>query len=177
LTEVSSPFTALDAGALADWRRKRILKSCFFLLKPTAFLPITWNIRNEKSTAKGNPMAMPVLVVDDSTLARKLLIHALPEDWDVEVSEAKNGLEALAAPQPTTRSVMFLDLTMPGMTGFDVLLELRKRKSSTCVIVVSADVQAEAKERVKASGAVAFVSKPVSREKLLPILKEQGLYA
>ena len=42
-------------------------------------------------------MALPILVADDSALARKLLIHALPEDWDVEVSEAKNGAETLVS--------------------------------------------------------------------------------
>jgi two-component system, chemotaxis family, chemotaxis protein CheY len=44
------------------------------------------------------------------------------------------------------------------------------------VIVVSADIQPEARVRVKALGAVAFVEKPISSEKLLPILKEYGLY-
>lgn len=40
-------------------------------------------------------MALPVLVADDSSLARKLLINALPDDWDVEVTQASNGAQAL----------------------------------------------------------------------------------
>jgi len=71
---------------------------------------------------------------------------------------------------------MFLDLTMPGMTGFDVLETVRAEGLDSFVIVVSADIQPEARVRVKALGAVAFVEKPISSEKLLPILKEYGLY-
>jgi two-component system, chemotaxis family, chemotaxis protein CheY len=122
-------------------------------------------------------MALPILVADDSALARKLLIHALPEDWDVEVSEAKNGAEALDAYHAGRASVMFLDLTMPVMTGFEVLDELHRLDANVMVIVVSADMQVGARDRVKAAGALAFVEKPVSREKLEPILREYGLYA
>jgi two-component system, chemotaxis family, chemotaxis protein CheY len=121
-------------------------------------------------------MALPILVCDDSTLARKLLIRSLPTDWDVTISEATNGADALAAYHEGRASVMFLDLTMPGMTGFDVLDQLRREDLNTFVVVVSADVQQGARERALESGAIAFVDKPVSPEKLLPILKEYGLY-
>ncbi|GLU33077.1 response regulator [Trinickia caryophylli] len=121
-------------------------------------------------------MGLPVLVVDDSTLARRLLINALPEAWDVELTQAANGNDALAAYRSGRASVMFLDLTMPGMTGFDVLEAVRADGLDSFVIVVSADIQPEAKARVKALGAVAFIEKPVSSEKILPVLKEYGLY-
>ena len=52
-----------------------------------------------------------------------------------------------------------------------------KRGYYSFVIVVSADVQTEAQERAKASGAMAFIQKPVTKEKLLPVLKEYGIYA
>lgn len=122
-------------------------------------------------------MALPILVADDSALARKLLIHALPPDWSVTVSEAKNGADALAAYHAGHASIMFLDLTMPVMTGFEVLDELKRIDAKIVVIVASADVQLGAKDRVKAAGAAAFIEKPVSREKLEPILRELGLYA
>lgn len=121
-------------------------------------------------------MGLPVLVVDDSTLARRLLINALPEAWDVEISQAANGADAIAAYREGRASVMFLDLTMPGMTGFDVLETVRAEGLDSFVIVVSADIQPEAKARVKALGAVAFIDKPVTSSKLLPVLKEYGLY-
>jgi CheY-like chemotaxis protein len=121
-------------------------------------------------------MGLPVLVVDDSTLARRLLINALPEAWDVDITQAANGADAIAAYREGRASVMFLDLTMPGMTGFDVLETVRSEGLDSFIIVVSADIQPEAKARVKALGAVAFIDKPISSAKLLPVLKEYGLY-
>jgi CheY-like chemotaxis protein len=122
-------------------------------------------------------MALQILVVDDSALARKVLTKSLPDDWDVEISYASNGREALAQYRAGKASVMFLDLTMPDMNGYEVLEALKREELNTFVIVVSADVQLEAQERVKAAGAMAFIQKPVTSEKLLPILKEYGIYA
>ncbi len=40
-------------------------------------------------------MPLPIVIADDSLLGRKVLTRALPEDWDVEISYATNGREAL----------------------------------------------------------------------------------
>src|SRR6202012_2634592 len=100
-------------------------------IRPTAF-------------TRADPMALPILVVDDSALARKVLTKSLPEDWDVEVSYATNGVEALEQYRAGKASVMFLDLTMPDMNGYEVLEILKQEELNTFVIVVSADVQLEA---------------------------------
>ncbi|MBP8215181.1 MAG: response regulator, partial [Propionivibrio sp.] len=63
-------------------------------------------------------MPVSVLVVDDSPIARKMLIRALPAEWDIEITQASNGLEALAAYRAGKVDVMFLDLTMPDMDGY-----------------------------------------------------------
>ncbi|KAA3655012.1 response regulator [Denitromonas sp.] len=120
-------------------------------------------------------MASTVLVVDDSAMARKMLIRSLPASWDVEVRQATNGVEALAAYRQGDVDVMFLDLTMPEMDGFQVLETLRAEGLNCLVVVVSADIQPEAQERVKRLGAIAFVKKPVDAEKLGVVLKEYGV--
>jgi CheY-like chemotaxis protein len=122
-------------------------------------------------------MALPVLVVDDSALARKILINSLPPNWDVSITQASNGADALAHYRAGRASVMFLDLTMPDMTGYQVLEALQHEGLDTFVIVVSADAQHGAVERVRKLGAVAFIQKPVTPEKLLPVLKEYGFDA
>ena len=121
-------------------------------------------------------MPLPIVIADDSLLARKVLTRALPADWDIEIAYASNGIEALALYRAGKASVMFLDLTMPDMTGFQVLEALQHEDLNTFVIVVSADVQPMAQARVRNLGAIAFVAKPVTPEVLLPILKEYGLY-
>lgn len=122
-------------------------------------------------------MSLPIVIAVDSLLARKLLTKALPPDWNVDIAYAENGIEAVALYRAGKASVMFLDLTMPEMTGFQVLEILQREDLNTFVIVVSADIQPMAQERVKALGAAAFIAKPVTSEVIMSILKEYGLYA
>jgi len=120
-------------------------------------------------------MSLPILVVDDSAMARKMLIKSLPPDWDVEISQAENGVQAIEAYRAGKAAVMFLDLTMPVLDGFGVLEALRKEDLNSMVIVVSADIQPVAQERVMSMGAIAFVKKPVSSELISNVLKQYGV--
>jgi CheY-like chemotaxis protein len=120
-------------------------------------------------------MPTPILVVDDSAMARKMLIKALPATWDVEIAQASNGVEALEAYRAGKADVMFLDLTMPVMDGYQVLEALQKEDLNSFVIVVSADIQPVARERVLKLGAIAFIKKPVSAEVMESVLKEYGV--
>ena len=104
-----------------------------------------------------------------------MLIRALPADWDATILQAASGAEALAAYRTGTVDVMFLDLTMPDMDGYAVLEVLRQEGMNCLVIVVSADIQPQAKQRVKDAGAIAFIQKPVSGEGLSEILKAHGV--
>lgn len=120
-------------------------------------------------------MPVSVLVVDDSPMARKMLIRSLPPNWDVEISQASNGVEALEAYRAGKVDVMFLDLTMPEMDGYQVLETLRKEDLNCLVIVCSADIQPRAQERVLGMGAIAFVKKPVDAQKIEVVLKKYGI--
>ena len=120
-------------------------------------------------------MPVSVLVVDDSPMARKMLIRALPPNWDIEISQACNGAEALAAYRAGKVDVMFLDLTMPEIDGYQVLETLRKEDLNCLVIVVSADIQPRAQERVLGMGAIAFIKKPVDAQKIETVLKKYGI--
>lgn len=120
-------------------------------------------------------MTIPILVVDDSPMARKMLIKALPANWDVDITQAGNGFEALVAYRAGKAEIMFLDLQMPEMDGYAVLEHLKKEDLNTFVIVVSADVQPLAQERVKQLGAIAFIKKPVNSAEIETILKKYGV--
>ncbi len=120
-------------------------------------------------------MTTPITIVDDSAMSRKLMTRALPAGWDVEISQATNGKEALEAYHAGKADVMFLDLTMPVMDGYEVLETLKKEGLNTFVVVVSADIQPKAQERVMSLGAMAFIKKPVNTEEVTKILKEYGI--
>lgn len=120
-------------------------------------------------------MATPITIVDDSAMSRKLMIRALPPTWSVDITQATNGKEALDAYRAKKADVMFLDLTMPVMDGYEVLEVLKKEGLNTFVIVVSADIQPKAQERVMQLGATAFIKKPVNTEEVTRILKQYGI--
>lgn len=120
-------------------------------------------------------MAIPLLICDDSSMARKQVARSLPPSWEVDITFATNGLEALAAIAQGKGEMMFLDLTMPEMDGFEVLENIRKRDLNSVVIVISGDIQPQARERVMALGALDFIKKPVSPEKLTETLEKFGL--
>ena len=69
----------------------------------------------------GTPLvgSLRVLVVDDEQLAREELCYQLSQAEDIEiVGQATNGPEALVASDELEPDVVFLDIQMPGLTGF-----------------------------------------------------------
>lgn len=120
-------------------------------------------------------MPTPLLICDDSRMARRQMARVLPEAWNVEVTYAENGAEALAAAAQGHADVMLLDLTMPVMDGYQTLEALRDRGLESQVIVVSGDVQAAARQRVEALGALDFLAKPVDAQRLRSALERHGL--
>ncbi|WP_371193674.1 response regulator [Glaciecola sp. SC05] len=121
-------------------------------------------------------MALPVLICDDSSFARKAMARSLPDEWDVDISYAVNGEEAIAQIEAGKGDVMFLDLNMPVMDGYQTMEIIRKRDLPTMVIVVSGDVQVEARKRMMAMGAIDFIRKPIDNSKLSSILTKYGIY-
>lgn len=120
-------------------------------------------------------MSVPILICDDSGFARKQMARSLPESWDVEVSYATDGVEAVAAIIKGRADILFLDLNMPVMDGYQVLEAVRSQDLPTLVIVVSGDVQPEARQRVMGLGALDFIIKPIDSAKLLAILEQYGI--
>lgn len=105
-----------------------------------------------------HPLAL--LVCDDSSMARKQLIRALPADALFQITHASNGLDGLDSIRKGRGEVVLLDLTMPQLDGFGVLAQIQAEGLACQVIVVSADVQDEAIRRARALGAKAFIKKP-----------------
>lgn len=120
-------------------------------------------------------MAIPLLICDDSSMARKQVARSLPETWSVDVTFAKNGLEGLEAIRAGKGEMVFLDLTMPEMDGYGVLEAVKNEALKCMIIVISGDIQPEARERVRSLGALEFIKKPINKEKLCTVLETYGL--
>ncbi len=122
-------------------------------------------------------MAIPLLICDDSNMARKQVKKSLPAGWDVDITFATNGQEGLEMIRQGKGEMVFLDLTMPELDGFGVLEAIRKEDLPAVVIVISGDIQPQARERVMALGALDFIRKPVNPTKLQETLEKFGLMA
>jgi len=120
-------------------------------------------------------MTVSVLICDDSNIARKQLRKALPEQLKENVTFATNGQEALDALRGNHFDLLFLDLTMPVLDGFEVLSIMKIEGLQIKTIVVSADLQSEAKKKVFDDGAIDFVRKPASAAVLLEVLTKHEL--
>ncbi len=119
---------------------------------------------------------MSILVCDDSSFARKQISKALPEAIGGKIHYAKNGREGIEAVRSGKGELLFLDLNMPEMDGYEVLETIRKEDLNTMVVVVSGDIQPEARKRVMALGALDFIKKPVEQQAITSILEKYGVY-
>jgi DNA-binding LytR/AlgR family response regulator len=112
---------------------------------------------------------LKALVVDDEPIARKVLREELEELPHVEVvAEAENGAQALEKIRTCTPDLVFLDLQMPGMDGFDVVGNL-DGANLPCIIIVTAFDQHAI--RAFEAGAIDYLLKPVSHERLVKCLE------
>jgi chemotaxis protein CheY-P-specific phosphatase CheC/CheY-like chemotaxis protein len=121
-------------------------------------------------------MSLPVLICDDSALARKSIARSLPKDWDISVSFAENGELGLEAIRQGKGDIVFLDLNMPIMDGYQVLEAICKEDLPAIVIVISGDIQPEAHKKVRELGAIDFIQKPIHQEELVSLLASYGIY-
>ena len=117
--------------------------------------PVCELIKPEIAEDKGlSCMALSVLICDDSRLARNQLARSLPSEWKIDISFACNGQEAIEKIEQGAGELVFLDLNMPVMDGYETLAKIKERDLPAMVIVVSGDIQAQAKEKVMALGAM-----------------------
>jgi two-component system LytT family response regulator len=105
---------------------------------------------------------MKVLVVDDEKLARERVISLLKNHGDHEVSIASSGREALDALTKDSFELVFLDIQMTDMTGFDVLMRLDKERRPPVIFVTAYDHFAIKAFEVNA---VDFLLKPFREER------------
>ena len=121
-------------------------------------------------------MALNVLICDDSAFARKQMAKALPADWPTALHFAENGQQGLEQILSGHGDLVFLDLTMPVMDGYQVLQALQEQGLRTRVVVVSGDIQPEARRQVMALGAIDFIKKPCTGEEIRDLLLRLDLY-
>ena len=139
--------------------------------------------RMARSTSFGEPRhpdadapalaGVRILLADDHDPTRAAFRQLLRSEGAV-VTEARDGIEALAALEAGQPQVMLLDLAMPRLDGVGVLRRLRRVRPPTLVsiVVVSGDRRAQDPGDLRALGADAVISKPIDPSRLLGLLRD-----
>jgi len=111
-----------------------------------------------------------ILVTDDSKFLRNRICKILNSDKH-EILEACNGLECMKIISNQFPDVIFLDLLMPEMSGFEVLESMQDQKINIPVIILTADIQDGIAERCMKLGAIAYLNKPPKQDEILAALE------
>jgi CheY-like chemotaxis protein len=116
------------------------------------------------------------LIVDDNRQMADSLAQML-EFYNIPTEIAYGARPAMAVLKGQTPSIVFLDLNMPGVTGFEVLgfLKREPQLAHVPVVVVTSDDQPESAQRAKEAGADAYIVKPIILDVLEEALKSLNL--
>lgn len=113
--------------------------------------------------------SLRTIIVDDEALARRGLKHRLNRIGDIDiVAEARNGREAISLIEEHEPDLVFLDIQMPGLDGFDVIRNLPEKRLPVVVFVTAFDEYA-----LKAfeANALDYLLKPIEDERLTEALQ------
>jgi two-component system chemotaxis response regulator CheY len=119
---------------------------------------------------------MKVLITDDSRVMRQIVTRTLRQAGysDLDLVEAANGAEGLAAVRDEAPDLVLSDWNMPEMTGIEFLQALRAHGDTTPFGFVTSEGSPEMRERAAGAGALFLIAKPFTadafRDALEPVL-------
>ncbi len=118
-----------------------------------------------------------VLVVEDNQLNQEVM-KAVFEDLGITVYLAGNGCDGVEKARELRPDLIFMDLHMPDMNGFETTEKIREFPECTDlpIVMLSADAFTDQRERALALGIEDYLTKPLAMGRLLPVLKKHLRY-
>ena len=116
---------------------------------------------------------MKALVVDDSSVMRKVVIGALSRADITEVDQAADGVEAVnAVKKSDDYDLILMDWNMPNMLGIDAVIAIRKLGSSTPIIMVTTEAEKGRVVEALKAGANNYIIKPFEPATIVEKIKD-----
>lgn len=112
-----------------------------------------------------------ILIIDDDEEMSSLLRDFL-KDVGYETDSANNGGTALGKISRKPYDLVLTDFRMPGLTGLDILPEIKKVQPAASVMVITAFGSEELRHRSMERGADAYLEKPIPFHKLKALIDE-----
>ena len=119
-------------------------------------------------------MASRVLVADDSSTMRKIIIRSLQAVGIPEATEAADGAEAIAMFQPGQFDLVLTDWNMPGKTGLEVAKEIRAIDPKVPIIMVTTEAEKGRVMQAIQAGVSDYLVKPFTADTLREKLVKHG---
>ncbi len=110
-----------------------------------------------------------ILVAEDHPV-NQMLFKTILENIGHEVDIAGNGLEAVEAVKSSNYDIIFMDVQMPEMNGYEATIEIRKLGIKTPIVAVTASAIKGEKEKCISVGMTDFLTKPFKKKDILPVL-------
>ena len=110
-----------------------------------------------------------VLLVEDNEINQIVAVEKL-KAYSLNVDIANDGVEALEKVAKKEYDLIFMDLQMPNMDGFEASRKMRERKINAPIIALSAAVMEKDKELTKEAGMTHHISKPIDNDELEEIV-------
>jgi DNA-binding NtrC family response regulator len=112
-----------------------------------------------------------VLVVDDNKMFRDLVTDQL-NDLEIEATSVESGEEALALLRATDCDVVLLDIKMAGISGLEVLREIRQMADAPEVIMLTADTSLSTGIEAMRLGAYDYLTKPATLDEMEAVIRK-----
>ena len=113
--------------------------------------------------------AANILVAEDHAV-NQVLFKTILNNIGHNVDIANNGLEAVEAVKSNSYDIIFMDVQMPEMNGYEATIEIRKLGSRIPIVAVTASAIKGEKEKCLSVGMTDFLTKPFKKKDLIPVL-------
>ncbi|MFH0926221.1 MAG: response regulator [bacterium] len=115
---------------------------------------------------------MKILVVDDSSVMRRILINSLKQIDLVDIDQADNGEDAVTKALAGDYGLILLDWHLPNMLGIDALKEIRAKGKTMPIIMVTTESEKPSVIQALRAGASNYVTKPFTSERVIEKIRE-----
>jgi chemosensory pili system protein ChpA (sensor histidine kinase/response regulator) len=110
-----------------------------------------------------------ILIADDNLVMRNLIKHYL-KSYNFELLEAKDGIETLSTIKKQHIDILFLDINMPNIDGFNVAKYIENIKKHPIIISISSDLTQSNMHIMEELGVKYFLPKPLNPSKFKAIM-------
>jgi two-component system chemotaxis response regulator CheY len=117
-----------------------------------------------------------VLIVDDEPFIRRLVSTTLRDVAGFALVEAPDGAQAVEVARSEAPSIVFLDVNMPVLDGYETCRRLRElpETADATIVMLTAAIGEEAERQAEEAGADLFLTKPFSPRELLRLVHDIG---